>query len=84
MFYHARTLISILRKIKTSYEKDVFRDVFYATVVAALAYTTAFMETLTICAFPYWEFTNRNMAIRWERAFTDLFHSQFSNVFDGG
>ena len=53
----------ILRKIKTSYEKDVYRDVFYMVVVAALAYTTAFMETLTICAFPYWEFTNRNMAI---------------------
>ena len=59
--------------IKTSYEKDVFRDVFYATVVAALAYTTAFMETLTICAFPYWEFTNRNMAYTLGSAFYGIY-----------
>lgn len=72
MFYHAMTN-SILRKIKTSYEKDVFRDVFYATVVAALAYTTAFMETLTICAFPYWEFTNRNMAYTLGSAFYGIY-----------
>ena len=32
MFYHAMTN-SILRKIKTSYEKDVYRDVFYMVVV---------------------------------------------------
>lgn len=72
MFYHAMTN-SILRKIKTSYEKDVFRDVFYATVVAALAYMTAFMETLTICAFPYWEFTNRNMAYTLGSAFYGIY-----------
>ena len=30
---------SILPKIQTSYEKDVYRDVFYMVVVAALAYT---------------------------------------------
>ena len=64
-------------KIKTSYERCIQRRV-YATVVAALAYTTAFMETLTICAFPYWEFTNRNMAIRFrERAFGIYFIVSF-------
>ena len=72
MFYHAMTN-SILRKIKTSYEKDVYRDVFYMVVVAALAYTTAFMETLTICAFPYWEFTNRNMAYTLGSAFYGIY-----------
>ena len=72
MFYHVVTN-SILRKIKTSYEKDVFRDVFYAAVVATLAYTTAFMETLTICAFPYWEFTDRNMAYTLGSAFYGIY-----------
>ena len=51
-----------LRKIKTSYEPSLSRMILYVSSVAVMSYFTAFMETLTISAFPYYSFEDRNMA----------------------
>ena len=72
MFYHCLTNM-VLRKIKRDYLDDRMRFLFTSAVVMAMAYTTAFMETLTICAFPYWEFENRALAYSLGSAFYGIY-----------
>jgi cycloeucalenol cycloisomerase len=50
-FYHALSNC-LLRKVLTSYAPSRTRDCFFISVVLALSYTTAFMESVTIAAFP--------------------------------
>lgn len=46
----------------TTFEPSGLRAVTLIVLIGAMAYTTAFMETLTISGFPYYTFVDRNMA----------------------
>ena len=61
MSYHLLSN-AVLRRIRTSFAPGRARDAFQVAVVGVLAYTTAFMESLTICTFPYYRFENRFLA----------------------
>jgi cycloeucalenol cycloisomerase len=50
-FYHALSNC-LLRKMITSYAPTRTRDIFVVAVVLVLSYTTAFMESISIAAFP--------------------------------
>jgi cycloeucalenol cycloisomerase len=63
----------LLRKIETTYEKTLVRDVLFVAVIALFAYFTAFMETLTISAYPYWTFADRDMAYAAGSAFYGIY-----------
>ena len=52
----------MLRKVVTSYKPGLRRQVLYVAVVLCFSYFTAFMETLTISAYPDYSFEDRNMA----------------------
>ena len=52
----------LLRKVVTTFERTIQRDVLFVAVIGVLAYFTAFMETFTISSFPYYVFEDRNMA----------------------
>eukprot|EP00958_Prasinococcus_capsulatus_P001897 scaffold175_cov414-Prasinococcus_capsulatus_cf.AAC.5 len=60
MFYHVLSNMA-LRAIHSSYEPDTWRAVYKWIAVVVLSYSTAFMESLTICAFPYYTFDDRHM-----------------------
>ncbi|CAM9182821.1 unnamed protein product [Discosporangium mesarthrocarpum] len=60
-FYHTLSNMAI-RKVVTKYEAGIGRSFALITLVGTMAYTTAFMETLTISGFPYYSFEDRNMA----------------------
>lgn len=49
-------------QVVTSFEAGGLRTATLIVLVGAMAYTTAFMETLTISGFPYYTFLDRNMA----------------------
>jgi|TARA_B110000971_G_scaffold215294_1_gene248541 cycloeucalenol cycloisomerase len=72
MFYHVLSSCA-LRRVKTGYEKNAARLLFTSALVASLAYTTAFMESLTICGFPYYEFENRDVAYTLGSAFYGIY-----------
>lgn len=59
--YHALSNMAI-RKVVTTFEPSGLRAVTLIVLIGAMAYTTAFMETLTISGFPYYTFVDRNMA----------------------
>lgn len=63
----------LLRKVLTSFERTIQRDMLFVSVIGVLAYFTAFMETFTISAFPYWEFADRNMAYAVGSAFYGIY-----------
>jgi cycloeucalenol cycloisomerase len=64
---------SLLRKIVTSFERTILRDALFVGTIAVLAYFTAFMETLSISAFPYWTFVNRDLAYTIGSAFYGIY-----------
>jgi cycloeucalenol cycloisomerase len=72
MFYHALTNCA-LRFVKSKYEDDAARWVFTCALVAVMAYTTAFMESLTICGFPYYTFADRDKAYTLGSAFYGIY-----------
>ena len=72
MFYHALTNCA-LRFVKNKYEDDAARWVFTCALVAVMAYTTAFMESLTICGFPYYTFADRDKAYTLGSAFYGIY-----------
>ena len=49
------------------------RDALEVALVLAMAYGTAFMETLTISNFPYYDFEDRDMAYTVGSAFYGLY-----------
>lgn len=64
---------SLLRKIVTSFKRTMFRDLLFVGTIGVFAYFTAFMETLTISAFPYWTFADRDMAYSIGSAFYGIY-----------
>jgi cycloeucalenol cycloisomerase len=63
----------ILRKICTTYKRTWLRDVIFVAVIIVFSYFTAFMETLTISSYPYYTFSNRNMAYTIGSAFYGIY-----------
>lgn len=63
----------ILRKVVTTYESTFARKVLYVSVICAFSYFTAFMETLTISAYPDYFFEDRNMAYTIGSAFYGIY-----------
>jgi cycloeucalenol cycloisomerase len=63
----------MLRKVVTTYQPGASRSILYVAVVVAFAYFTAFMETLTISAYPDYSFEDRNMAYTVGSAFYGIY-----------
>lgn len=63
----------LLRKIKTTYVPGMARTILYVSAVLTFAYFTAFMETLTISAYPDYSFEDRNMAYTVGSAFYGIY-----------
>lgn len=63
----------LLRRIETRYLPGKARTVFFWATVLAFSYFTAFMETLTISAFPYYSFEDRYMAYTLGSAFYGIY-----------
>ena len=72
MFYHVLSNCA-LRRVRSGFEPDVRRFAFECALIGAMAYTTAFMESLTICGFPYYRFENRDMAYTLGSAFYGIY-----------
>lgn len=71
-FYHAFSN-AVLRRVRTGYKPTWGRWVFEVCLVCVLAYTTAFMEALTICGFPYYRFEDRGAAYTLGSAFYAIY-----------
>ena len=71
-FYHVLSNAA-LRRVRTGYLPGAGRTAFEAGLVCALAYTTAFMESLTICGFPYYRFEDRDAAYTLGSAFYGIY-----------
>lgn len=63
----------MLRKVVTTFEDGFARKVLYIAVVGTFAYFTAFMETLTISAYPDYSFEDRDMAYTVGSAFYGIY-----------
>ena len=63
----------MLRRVRTGYKAGWGRSVFEAYLIAVLAYSTAFMESLTICGFPYYRFEDRDTAYTLGSAFYGIY-----------
>ena len=72
MTYHVLTNMA-LRRVRATYEPGWASRVFEAVVTCALAYTTAFMEALTISTFPYYRFEDRFSAWTLGSAFYGIY-----------
>jgi cycloeucalenol cycloisomerase len=70
--YHAFSNI-MLRLVVTYYKPGFLRNLLFVTVVLSFAYFTAFMETLTISAYPDYTFEDRNMAYTIGSAFYGIY-----------
>ena len=71
-FYHVLSNC-VIRKISTTYEASWTRTLFTTSVILAMSYTTAFMETLTISAFPCWQFKDTHMVYTIGSAFYAIY-----------
>ena len=71
-FYHALSN-AVLRRVRTGYKAGWGRWVFQAALVVVLSYTTAFMESLTICGFPFYRFEDRDTAYTLGSAFYGIY-----------
>jgi len=63
----------VLRRVRTGFAPGPARTVFEVALVVALSYTTAFMESLTICGFPYYRFEDRDQAYTLGSAFYGIY-----------
>ena len=63
----------VLRRVRTGYLAGAARACLEVALVLAMSYATAFMETLTISNFPYYDFENRSMAYTVGSAFYGLY-----------
>ena len=63
----------LLRKVETSFQKGFARTLLFWTVIFAFAYFTAFMESLSISAFPYYSFKDKYMAYTLGSAFYGIY-----------
>lgn len=62
-----------LRKVVTTFEAGIRRQILFVSVVVVLSYFTAFMETLTISSFPYYSFEDRHTAYTVGSAFYGIY-----------
>jgi cycloeucalenol cycloisomerase len=62
-----------LRKLRTRYAPCAARAALFVALVLAMAYAVAFMETLTISHFPYYDFEDRDMAYTVGSAFYGIY-----------
>jgi len=72
VFYHVLSNMA-LRYVKTAYVPGRARSLFITALVVVMAYTTAFMESLTICGFPYYKFEDVHMAYTVGSAFYAIY-----------
>ena len=72
MFYHSLSNIAI-RFIRDTYVANKFRLFYLCCVIGVMSYATAFGEALTICAFPYYSFQDRNQAYVLGSAFYGMY-----------
>ena len=63
----------ILRKVTTGFQPGILRNILFVSVVLCFSYFTAFMETLSISAYPYYSFENRDMAYTVGSAFYGIY-----------
>lgn len=70
-FYHA--LSNCLLRYIDNFRPSPGRLAFKAAAVAAFAYLTAFLETLTIASFPYWTFKDRRKVYTLGSAFYSIY-----------
>ena len=63
----------MLRKVVTSYQKGALRSLLFVSVVLCFSYFTAFMETLTISAYPDYSFEDQDMAYTVGSAFYGIY-----------
>mmetsp|Transcript_19128 Transcript_19128/g.49394 ORF Transcript_19128/g.49394 Transcript_19128/m.49394 type:complete len:289 (-) Transcript_19128:274-1140(-) len=63
----------MLRKITSSFRQTFARRMFVAAAILAFSYFTAFMETLTISAYPDYSFEDRHMAYTVGSAFYGIY-----------
>lgn len=63
----------MLRKVVTSYQKGPLRSLLFVSVVLCFSYFTAFMETLTISAYPDYSFEDQAMAYTVGSAFYGIY-----------
>lgn len=70
--YHAFSNL-MLRYVSTSYQKNISRSILFVSVVLCFSYFTAFMETLTISAYPDYSFEDRDMAYTVGSAFYAIY-----------
>ena len=63
----------LLRKIHTTYTPTVARTLLWLTTIGTFAYLTAFLETLTISAYPDYTFADRTMAYTIGSAFYGIY-----------
>ncbi|GMH94362.1 hypothetical protein TrST_g2697 [Triparma strigata] len=70
--YHAFSNC-VLRFFYTHYVEGMRRNILFTMVVVTLSYGTAFMESLSIAAFPYYRFEDRDMAYTVGSAFYGIY-----------
>lgn len=70
--YHALSN-ACLRYLTNTYQPGMKRIVLFVGVVIVLSYFTAFSETLSISAFPYYSFEDRHMAYTIGSAFYGIY-----------
>lgn len=70
--YHALSN-NCLRRVTMSFKSGMKRDLLFVAVIIVLSYATAFMETLSISSFPYYEFENRDKAYTVGSAFYGIY-----------
>lgn len=61
MFYHVLSNMAV-RFLRSGYVPGMARTVYEVALIVVLSYSTAFMEAITICAFPYYRFADVHMA----------------------
>ena len=71
--YHACVGNGVLRYVDRTYANGMRKDVLFWYTVLFMSYLTAFMETLTISSFPYYNFEDRTMAYVWGSAFYGIY-----------
>jgi len=59
--------------VRSGYQAGWGRSAFEVALVCVLSYTTAFMESLTICGFPYYRFEDRDTAYTLGSAFYGIY-----------
>ena len=64
---------TLLRKVTTTYQPGLARTILFVGVVVVFSYFTAFMETLTISSYPYYDFEDRYMAYTVGSAFYGIY-----------